>query len=217
MGPCLPPSLKLRRPEVQAPAKPWRRRVAGATIGAFGSVVAKDTPKHSRGASARGLSNSRPSQKDQGRRECRAIDAPAASRAKNEKHTSKSPRITPFSSGIPARMVLTVSFVLFPETGLSCLRHWRDAKSIAANLTPASGRQNDTTSPSAPCRSSSAYKRPSHPAPTFVTIAKRPSCGHETRRIVPLIWGNEQHRAHATNWHDGQITFRPQKKLSSAS
>src|SRR4029077_5453400 len=29
MGPCLPPSLKLRRPEVQAPAKPWRRRVAG--------------------------------------------------------------------------------------------------------------------------------------------------------------------------------------------
>jgi hypothetical protein len=101
MSPCLPPSLKLRRPEVQAPAKPWRRRVAGTTIGAFGSVVAKDTPKHSRGASARGLSNSRPSQKDQGRRECRAIDAPAASRAKNEKHTSKSPRITPFSSGIP--------------------------------------------------------------------------------------------------------------------
>src|SRR4029077_12538352 len=45
MGPCLPPSLKLRRPEVQAPAKPWRRRVAGTTIGAFGSVVAKDTPK----------------------------------------------------------------------------------------------------------------------------------------------------------------------------
>jgi len=122
-----------------------------------------------------------------------------------------------FRPVFPARMVLTVSFVLFPETGLSCLRHWRDAKSIAANLTPASGRQNDTTSPSAPCRSSSAYKRPSHPAPTFVTIAKRPSCGHETRRIVPLIWGNEQHRAHATNWHDGQITFRPQKKLSSAS
>jgi hypothetical protein len=32
MGPCLPPSLKLRRPDDPAPAKPWRRRVAGTTL-----------------------------------------------------------------------------------------------------------------------------------------------------------------------------------------
>src|SRR5579863_376930 len=31
MGPRLPPSLKLRRPSDLAPAKPWRRRVAGTT------------------------------------------------------------------------------------------------------------------------------------------------------------------------------------------
>jgi hypothetical protein len=31
MGPCVPPSLKLRPALVQAPAKPWRRRVAGTT------------------------------------------------------------------------------------------------------------------------------------------------------------------------------------------
>src|SRR4029450_9472037 len=31
MGPCLPPSLKLRRALLQTPAKPRRRRVAGTT------------------------------------------------------------------------------------------------------------------------------------------------------------------------------------------
>src|SRR5271165_3018084 len=31
MGPRLAPSLKLRRPIVMTPAKPWRRRVAGTT------------------------------------------------------------------------------------------------------------------------------------------------------------------------------------------
>ena len=45
------------------------------------------------------------------------------------------------------RMVLTVSFVLSPVTGLSC--HRRSRKSPCENLTPASGRQDHTTSPSA--------------------------------------------------------------------
>ena len=47
------------------------------------------------------------------------------------------------------RMVLTVSFVLAPETGLSCLRRQRNARSIVASLTSASGYQAHTTSPSA--------------------------------------------------------------------
>jgi hypothetical protein len=42
-------------------------------------------------------------------------------------------------------MVLTVSFVLSPAIGLSCHRHPR----FGANLTPASRRQDHTTSPSA--------------------------------------------------------------------
>ena len=45
------------------------------------------------------------------------------------------------------RMVLTVSFALSPVTGLSC--HRRSRKSPCENLTPASGRQDHTTSPSA--------------------------------------------------------------------
>jgi hypothetical protein len=44
-------------------------------------------------------------------------------------------------------MVLTVSFALSPVTGLVC--HRRLAKFISQSLTPASGRQDHTTSPSA--------------------------------------------------------------------
>src|ERR1700737_1963493 len=82
-------------------------------------------------------------------------------------------------------MVLTVSFVLSPVIGLVCHRRWQ----IIANLTPASRRQDHTTSPSAAapfvCVSRAEdpiapmLPRPPHPCPTFVTIAKRPSVGRD--------------------------------------
>src|SRR5438477_4600096 len=53
---------------------------------------------------------------------------------------------SPEQPGIPRAMVLTVSFVLFPVTGLVCHRRLADR---SANLMPASGHQNHTTSPSA--------------------------------------------------------------------
>src|SRR3974390_537907 len=64
-----------------------------------------------------------------GRRECRVLQpTPTASRA-NGKSTravvaTDESRIT----GIPCAMVLTVSFVLSPETWLCCLRRRRDAE-----------------------------------------------------------------------------------------
>jgi len=66
------------------------------------------------------------------------------------------------SPGIPRAMVLTVSFALSPVTGLIATVASRVA---SADLTPASGRQDHTTSPSA----SSAVRlkrrqRPPHPA-----------------------------------------------------
>ena len=106
-------------------------------------------------------------------------------------------------------MVLTVSFVLSPVTGLFCHRRpadmflskpgWADLNS--ANLTPASGRQDHTTSPyaatsfvSSPFDRSQAFRQPalrSHRAqnaaastashPASVTIAIRPSVGWDTR------------------------------------
>src|SRR6267142_1483826 len=99
-------------------------------------------------------------------------------------------------------MVLTVSFVLSPVTGLFCHRRpadmflskpgWADLNS--ANLTPASGRQDHTILPYAatslvrslltahksfnsPCNpiARKTLPRPPHPIPTFVTIMIRPS------------------------------------------
>src|SRR5579863_473291 len=47
--------------------------------------------------------------------------------ARNKKHMSLVTTGTPERSGLPCAMVLTASFVLAPETGLSCLRRPRDA------------------------------------------------------------------------------------------
>jgi hypothetical protein len=66
-----------------------------------------------------------------GRRECRALAAPAASRAKDRKHDELVTTVTPSSPGIPRAMVLTGSFVLSPVIGLCCHRHLAD---ISAKL-----------------------------------------------------------------------------------
>ena len=57
----------------------------------------------------------------EGSRECRAPDAPVASRV--EKNTRVSHHGHAGSPGIPRAMVLTASFALSPVTGLVCHRH----------------------------------------------------------------------------------------------
>ena len=54
--------------------------------------------------------------------------APAASCAKRKSTRAKSPQVRSGNPAFPARMVLTVSFVLSPVIGLSCHRHRRDEK-----------------------------------------------------------------------------------------
>src|SRR6202795_3482508 len=81
--------------------------------------------------------------------------APAASCALciGKKHTSK--RVHRNHPAFPHAMVLTVSFELSPVTTLVCHRRPRTnvvpkpgrADITSANLTPASGRQDHTTSP----------------------------------------------------------------------
>jgi hypothetical protein len=62
------------------------------------------------------------------------------------------------------RMVLTVSSALSLVTGLVC--HHRPRKISSANLTPASGRRDHTTSPSANSRARRSHEsRPPHPVP----------------------------------------------------
>ena len=80
----------------------------------------------------------------------------------------------------------TAYIALSPVTGLSCHRHPR--KLPSANLTPASGRQDHTTSPSA----SGALRRCAPSASTAsrltsVTIAKRPFVGTGRGELVEMI------------------------------
>jgi len=79
------------------------------------------------------------------------------------------------------RWFLTVSFELSPVTGLFC---HVIGEITSANLAPASGRQDHTTSPSALAALVFApLSRPSHPAPTSVTIAKTPPLGTGWREL----------------------------------
>jgi hypothetical protein len=81
-------------------------------------------------------------------------------------------------------MVLTVSFVISLVTGLCCHHHQRI---ISADLTPASGRQDHTTSPSASRRFVCAPLTSTASRLTLVTIAKRPS-GRQDGVNMNLIW-----------------------------
>jgi hypothetical protein len=144
---------------------------------------------------------------------------PAASRAKDKKHTSVVTTGSPVSPGLPCAMVLTVSFALSPVTGLVCHRRLR--KLPSADLTPASGRQDHTTSPSADQRQSS------------LTLSASTASRTQRRddRATPLLWGTGHSRCAAdlglrstapiaADWHDGQINVlgssSSMEKLSKA-
>jgi hypothetical protein len=127
----------------------------------------------SRRDGARGLYEHTPSK---GCRESRVPEHTRSLACEIKKHTSKYTTGLPETPGLPCAMVLTVSFVLslvsralLPPSSARC-------ESIVANLTPASGRQDHTTSPSASAPLVLRRRRVHRiPHPTFVTIAIRPS------------------------------------------
>jgi hypothetical protein len=92
----------------------------------------------------------------------------------------------------------TAYIALSPVTGLFC--HRRLAELLPRNLTPASGRQDHTTSPSA--LASLVLRRQSvHriPHPTFVTMANAPLDRGGTRGRMLVIWGCDQYSPAATD------------------
>src|SRR6266702_3036818 len=136
-------------------------------------VISRDTVSHSRRAIHASFAGNVLPSEIRGRRECRALDAPVASRAiKNKAHehsrhghtgyTRHSPRngFNGFLRALPGDQAC-----LTPSPAL-----------LLTDLTPALGRQNHTTSPSASARFVKRAARVHRiPHPTSVTIAKRPS------------------------------------------
>jgi hypothetical protein len=87
-------------------------------------------------------------------------------------------------------MVLTVSFVLSLVTGLFCHHPRSRCESIVAELTPASGRQDHTTSPSA-SRAVRQRRQSVHriPQPNVRDDRETPLVqGRGTARFMDLIW-----------------------------
>ena len=126
-----------------------------------------------------------------GRGECRMPKRTRSLAWKNENHTSV---VTAGRAGFTrhsrTRMVLTVSFALSSGTGfVAPVALWI----IPQNSTPASGRQDHTTSPSASIAPVLRRQRVHRiPRPTFVTIAKRPSCERGTAALMELIWAKRE-------------------------
>jgi len=103
---------------------------------------------------------------------------------KGRKHTSVVTTVAPEHPAFPHAMVLTVSFVLSPVIGLVCHRHPADmvlsapgrADMPPLDLTPASRRQDHTTSPSA---ATSLVNAPSDRS------RENPPCHHFARPTLP--------------------------------
>jgi hypothetical protein len=163
-----------------------------------GTVIAvrAGTSPPSRGAKRPSRAVNLVPQRDRGRRECRMPIAPAASRAKIKKHTSV---VTTGPDGFnrhSLRNGFNVYFVISPvnraylSPSLARRVGPLGSTSPSANLMPASRHQDHTTSPSALVSFASRHYRVHRiPRPTSVTMAKRPSCGHWMRGILPVIWG----------------------------
>jgi hypothetical protein len=90
-------------------------------------------------------------------------------------------------------------------------------RSIIANLTPASGRQDHTASPSADERSRQQRRpRPSHPHPTFVTIAKRPFVWVGMAADIEVIWVKSEPEYFCGKDWTTQIRLNPNENFLSA-
>jgi hypothetical protein len=84
------------------------------------------------------------------------------------------------------------------------------------NLTPASGRQDHTTSPSAEKRSrQQRCLRPSHPCPTFVTIAKRPSVWAGMAIDMQVIWVRSEPEYFCEGGWTGKPVICPSGKIGA--
>jgi hypothetical protein len=111
------------------------------------SACLQTQPRDLAARCARALRRLPPSIRTRGRRESRVRAAPAVSRAIVHKKTHTSIQVQRRQSGLPCAMVYGLLRAL-PGDRAFCHRHPREVL-LPANLTPASGRQDHTASPSA--------------------------------------------------------------------
>ena len=114
------------------------------------------------------------------------------------------------SPGIPARNGFTAYVVISPAIGLFCHRRLR--KSLSANLTPASRRQDHTILPSASkALSSEAPLAATASSPASVTIAIRPLSGVDVGGYKVICGFGKTEYFFGRDWTDRNSLIRLEK------
>jgi hypothetical protein len=142
------------------------------------------------------------------------LAAPIASRAESKKHTS----VVTTGSPKTTRPSLRNGFNGFLRA-LPGDRAFLPPSSVKSptNLTPASGCQDHTPSPSAGnIARLASYRVHRIPRPTFVTIAKRPSCGQRNGGKIPMISDFPKEKYVCAQIWTTQITMISLTKLAFA-
>src|ERR1700688_2749243 len=151
----------------------------------FGRQTARTRIRIAAEPCARVLRHRRPRKTPRERRESRMRAAPSVSSAKENRKRTRAYRFSGGNPAFPARWVTAYS-ALSPVTGLSCHRHPRKVL-LFANLTPASGRQDHTASPSTPpalvVRSPRVHRIP----PRVRDDREPPLSSGKTRGVMPVI------------------------------
>src|SRR5712671_6146864 len=120
---------------------------------------------------------------NRGRRECRAPNAPAASCIKKQTHEHSHHGHTGNHPAFPAQWFYGLLRALPGDQ--ACLTP--SPALLIADLTPASGRQNHTTSPSAPAPFVKGAAASTASRPALMTLRNAP-LRDGTARISELIW-----------------------------
>ena len=149
-----------------SPSRGERAQRARSRTCSFNCQRATDTASHSRRAVRASFARNFLQPSSRGRRECRVLDAPAASRGiKNKPHEHSHHGHTGKTPGIPRAMVLTVSFVLSPVTGLFCYRRRRKSSFRRLDTKRRGVRTTRLRRPPACAYRLERRRRPPHPAP----------------------------------------------------
>jgi hypothetical protein len=164
MGPCL------RRDDSLRVARSYTPQTF--TDSNFSNSAAQTCLRDLAAAFARGLPRTSRLLKFRGRRECRALDAPAASCVKKQTHERSHHGHTGIIPAFPAQWFYGLLRALPGDQ--ACLTP--SPARLLADLTPTLGRQNDTTSPSASARFVKRTARV-HRIPPHVRNVRTPLCG----------------------------------------
>ena len=146
--------------------------------------------------------------------ECRVPNAPAASCAKCRKHTSVVTTVAPGSPGIPARSGFN-GFLRALPGDRACLPPSPPRSLLLENLTPASGRQDHTTSPSARDARSSMRTRVHRILPRVRDDLEPPLVWGRTVKDVEVICVRREQKYFCREDWTAQITLIPRENFSS--